>query len=150
MSETLENIDLKKREGFLAQYIALRNSYAELLLTSPVTRAETETWLKRTDIEIRGIVQDTVLLGIVILYLDRGGEIAFFAKERNKGIGSQLLHIITQVAHEKRLKSLWAWVLQENIPAQKAFEKNGFIKKETTERDYQGITKQGIEYRLAL
>ena len=102
----MEIIDLKKEAGFVDQYIELRNRYAELLLTSAVEMTGTRQWLKRGDIEIRGIADGGVLLGVVILYLDRDNEIAFFARERNRGIGSKLLSIIESVAVEKRLGSI--------------------------------------------
>lgn len=150
MTATMTVIDLKEHEEFLDQYIVLRNRYADLLLTTPVTRPETKTWLQNSNIEIRGIVQKKVLLGVVILYLKKGGEIAFFVNGPNKGIGSQLLHIIKQVARDKGLKSIWAWVLQDNTIAQRAFEKNGFTKTETGMREYKGMGMHGIKYTLEL
>lgn len=143
-------INLKEKEDFFDQYINLRNKYTELLLTSPVTLPETKEWLKREDIEIRGLVQNNVLLGVVILYLNRNGEIAFFVREPNQGIGSRLLQIIQNVARGKGLQSVWAWVLHDNLIAQRVFEKNGFVKIGMSEREYKAITKQGIEYKSDL
>jgi len=150
MRADIKIIDLKEKEDFLDQYIHLRNKYVECLLTSPVTLSETKEWLKKSDIEVRGLVQDNVLVGVVILYLNRGGEIAFFVKEPNKGIGSQLLQIIQPVAKKKGLKSVWAWVLDENSIAQRTFEKNGFVKRGLSQRKDKGSMKQGIEYMLGL
>jgi predicted acetyltransferase len=145
-----EIIDLKKESGFIDQYVHLRNAYTELLLTSPVTPAETKVWLKRDDIEVRGLVHGNILLGAVILYLSRNGEIAFFVKNKNKGFGSTLLDIIENVAKEKRLKSLWAWVLKDNITAQRVFDKNGFLQENIKTRVFKGIIRQGIEYKKYL
>ena len=150
MGADIETIDLKEKEDFLDQYIDLRNKYIELLLTSPVTLPETKEWIKRNNIEIRGLVQDNVLLGAVILYLSRNGEITFFVKEPNKGIGSKLLQIIQNIARGKGLQSVWAWVLEDNFIAQRTFEKNGFVKTGMSEREYKGTTKQGFEYKLDL
>ena len=150
MGADIETIDLKEKEDFLDQYIDLRNKYIELLLTSSVTLPETKGWVKRNNIEIRGLVQDNVLLGAVILYLSRNGEITFFVKDPNKGIGSKLLQIIQNVAREKGLQSVWAWVLNDNFIAQRTFEKNGFVKTGMSEREYKGTTKQGFEYKLDL
>jgi len=140
-------IDLKKEEFFIEQYVNLRNSYVKLLLTLPVSISETKEWLKRNDIEIRGFVQDNLLLGVVILYLNRDSEIAFFVKYPKKGIGSKLLKIIEKVAKEKNLKSIWAWVRKDNLIAQHVFEKNGFVKEGISKKRYNTVIKLGIKYK---
>ena len=63
---------------------------------------------------------------MVILYVGKGSEITFFVKHPNQGIGSKLLNIIEDVAKERKLTSLWAWVLKNNFIAQRVFTKNGF------------------------
>jgi RimJ/RimL family protein N-acetyltransferase len=115
-----------------------------------VNASETREWLKKNDIEIRSLVENDILLGVVILYLNKEGEISFFAKELNKGIGSRLLNIIEEVAKKKNLKSIWAWVLGENLIAQKAFEKNGFKKESVSEKEYKGVLRKGIQYKKYL
>jgi len=150
VSKRMKIIDLKKEEFFIEQYVNLRNSYVKLLLTLPVNISETKEWLKRNDIEIRGLAQDNVLLGVVILYLSRDGEIAFFAKQVNKRIGSRLLKIIKEVAKEKKLKFIWAWVLKDNFIAQRVFEKNGFVRGEISERIYNKKEYRGIIFRRVL
>jgi N-acetylglutamate synthase-like GNAT family acetyltransferase len=146
----MDIIDLRKREDFINQYVQLRNAYAELLLTSPVNVSETREWLQKNDIEIRSLVENDVLLGVVILYLNKEGEISFFAKDLNKGIGSRLLNIVEEVAKKKNLKSIWAWVLEENLIAQKAFERGGFKKESVSEKEYKGIVRKGIQYKKYL
>ena len=146
----MDIIDLRKREDFINQYVRLRNAYAELLLTSPVNISETREWLKKNDIEIRSLVENDILLGVVILYLNKEGEISFFVKESSKGIGSRLLNIIEEVAKKKNLKSIWAWVLEENLIAQKAFEKNRFKKESVSWKEYKGIVRKGIQYKKYL
>jgi len=146
----MRTIDLKIDRTLLNQYIELRNSYAEMLLTEPVTPEDTLEWLKRDDTEVMGLAEDDTLLGAVILYLNRGGEIAFFARERNKRVGSKLLFLIEYIAKHKKLQSIWSWVLEDNRIAQRVFEKNGFEKERETVRVYKGISKQGIEYRKIL
>jgi RimJ/RimL family protein N-acetyltransferase len=143
-------IDLKKEEAFIEAYVSLRNCYANLLLTKAVNATETKEWLKRADIETRAILLDSELVGATVLYLHRNGEIAFFAKEANQGIGEELLRLIEQVAREKRLKSVWAWVLNNNFPAQRVFEKNGFVKEVIVKRMHEGVMKEGIRYRKIL
>jgi len=143
----MEIIDLKQRKDFLQEYVNLRNSYSELLLTNPVSIINTKEWIKKVDVEIRGVVKEHTLCGVVMLYLDKGGEVSFFVEKRGKGIGSKLLKIIEDVARKKGLKSIWAYVLQENIIARRVFEKNGYSKGKITERNYNGMFRKGIEYK---
>ena len=100
-------IDLKKNEFFIAQYVDLRNRYVELLLTNPISVPETKEWLACEDVEVRCLIQDNVLMGAAILYLNKKGEVAFFVKEPKKGIGTKLLKIIEEVAKGRKLNSLW-------------------------------------------
>jgi predicted acetyltransferase len=140
-------INLKKEEAYIKEYISLRNRYSEFLLTKPVNVKETKEWLKGSDVETRGIVQDAILLGVAILYLNRGGEIAFFAKDRHQGIGTKLLKIIERVAKEKNLKSVWAWVLSDNLYAPRTFQKNGYLMEGESSRSYEGESKTGFIFR---
>jgi GNAT superfamily N-acetyltransferase len=144
-------IDLKKEKKLLQQYVDLRNQYVHLLLTLPVFLDKTEEWLRKTDTEVRGIVQDETLYGVAILYVNMGGEIAFFVREQNKGLGSQLLNIIETVAMERGVKAVWAWVLDNNEIAQKVFEKSGYMREERIEKKvYNQKDYQGIIYRKEL
>lgn len=147
MEMTEKIIDLKAEKQFLEQYIMLRNSYADYLLTTAVDIAGTTEWLKSKDFEIRCIIDNNTLLGAVILYLNRNGEVAFFAREKGKGIGVKLLYIIEEVAKEHNLQFIWAWVLEHNVPAQRAFEKAGFIKIGSSNREFAGKIKRGINFR---
>ena len=101
-------IDLKEEPAFIEQYVNLRNGYCDVLLTSPINVADTRIWLQRDDIEIRGIVRGHVLAGVVMLFLSRKGEIAFFTKHKGAGLGSRLLGIIEVAAmidaHRKHLE----------------------------------------------
>lgn len=145
-------VNLEKEEFFIEQYVNLRNNYCELLLTEPVNILETKQWFKRKDIEVRGIAHGTVLLGAVVLYLIRNGEVAFFVRHefRGKGIGSALLNIIEKAAEERKLNNLWAWVLSDNISAQKTFVKNGYVLGIETERMYRGEKKRGVVFNKKL
>lgn len=147
MSEKGRFINLKKEEAFIKQYVNLRNSYAENLLTSPVSMNETKAWLKRTDIEIRGFAEGNMLLGAVILYMNRGGEIAVFVRDSGKGIGSSLLNAIEKVAVEKKLTSIWAWTLTSNLKAQKVFAGSGYIMEGETGRRHNNKAVQGFVFR---
>ncbi len=143
-------IDLKKEKAFIEAYVSLRNRYADLLLTRTVNAAETKEWLKRGDIETRAILWGSDLVGATILYLHREGEITFFVKEPNQGLGSQLLRIIEEVARQERLEYIWGWVLEDNLTAKRAFEKNRFIKEGIRERTFKAQVKSGIVYKKYL
>ncbi len=143
-------IDLKVEEVFISQYVKLRNSYRELLLSSMVTISETKRWIKRDDIEIRGIVSDMLLLGVVVLYLNKDGEITFFVKNRNNGIGSKLLKKIETVAKQHSLHYVWSWVLESNHIAKHVFEKEGFINEVIKHRVYCGKEVAGFFFRKYL
>lgn len=148
--DNIKIIDLKKDESFIAQYVDLRNRYIELLLTNTVTVTETKEWLTNKDVEVRCVIEDNVLIGAVILYLKRKGEIAIFVKDQKRGIGTELLKVIEKVAKEKNLNSIWAWALKDNFIAQRVFEKNGFVKEGADEREYKEIIKHGIKYKKNL
>lgn len=143
-------IDLKKNEYFIRQYVNLRNSYIRFLLTSKVNICKTKKWLKRRDIEVLVLIQRNVLLGAVILYLKKGAEVAFFVKETGKGFGTILLNAVQDLSKKKGLNSVWAWVLKNNKPAQKAFLKNGYLIEKEDIREYNNTIKNGIIFRKAL
>lgn len=146
----MQVIDLKENNPFIEQYVNLRNSYADLLISSEVNLSETKEWFSTADIEIKGLVEDDTLLGVVILYLKRDGEIAFFVKDKNKGIGTKLVNIIEKVAREKKLNFIRGWVLIDNMIARRVFEKSGFIKEGTSKREYKDTVIEGVKYKKYL
>jgi GNAT superfamily N-acetyltransferase len=95
-------------------------------------------------------VEGDVLAGAVVLYLGRGGEVAFFAREQGKGVGSELLRIIEGVGAERGLRSLWAWVLRTNTPARKTFLKNGYIIEGETEKSHKGSSYWGYQLKKGI
>jgi GNAT superfamily N-acetyltransferase len=137
-------IDLKKNDKYIPQYVDLRNSHINLLLTSSVTIDDTKKWIAKEDVEIRCIIDKDILIGAVILYLNKNGEIAFFARYKKKGIGSRMLKAIEEVAKENKLNSVWAWVLTTNVAAQKTFIKNGYIIEKKVARMYKDRNYNGI------
>lgn len=143
-------VDLKKERAFIEQYIILRNSYAELLLTAPVNRENTERWLALEDLEVMGLAEENILLGVVILYLGRVGEIAFFVRDKNRGIGGKLLEIVENVARNYGLESVWSWVLEGNKIAQRVFERNGFVRLREEKREFQGHMASGTRFTKPL
>jgi RimJ/RimL family protein N-acetyltransferase len=146
----MEIINLKNDISLINQYIELRNRHAHLLLTDTVNKRETSEWLKKPDIEVVGLVENNILLGVAIIYFDRNGEIAFFAKEPNKGIGSKLLILIEDIALRNNLQHIWAWTLEENQIAQRTFEKGGFQSCGKFSKIFKGKTQNGIKFIKSL
>jgi len=140
-------IDLRQEETFIEEYVSLRNRYCELLLTQPVNTEQTKKWLHDGNVEVRGIVHDSDLRGIAILYLERQGEIAIFAETQHQGVGAKLLEVIEQVAREKGLDSVWAWVLSDNDAVHKTFKRNGYKRERESSRVYKNQSRRGILFR---
>lgn len=149
-SEEENIVDFKRDEQYLPQYVDLRNRYVDLLLTSPVNIDGTKKWMRETDVEMRGIVVNETLCGAVILYLSKEGEVTFFVREPNKGFGSRLLNVADMVARERGLEKVWAWVLDNNRIAQRAFEKNGYHREGVTIRNHEGREFRGVIYKKSL
>jgi len=143
-------IDLKKERFFIPQYVELRNSYVDFLLTNLVTVNETKDWLINENAEVRCLIDNNILIGVAILYLNKKGEITFFVKQQRNGIGSGMLDIIEKIAKEKNLDSVWAWVLSNNLAALKTFIKKGYVLEEETEREYKTRIYRGIIFRKKL
>lgn len=143
-------VDLKKELDFTEQYVQLRNRHRDLLITNPVNAAETREWLKREDIEIRGIVRGHLLVGVVILFLNRRGEIAIFAGSKGAGIGRKLLAIIEKIARERGLREVWAWVLSDNVIAQRTFLNSAYRQEENADKEHRGKTMPGFVFKKIL
>jgi len=138
-----KTVNIKKEKKLLEQYIDLRNKYSKDILSRPVTYPATIDWLKKTDVEIYGLVKNDNLLGVILIYIEKGNEVTFFAKEPGKGIGDKLLKIADRIAKKRKLSRLWAWTRIENLPAIKAFEKNSYKKTGVKFRKYQGEKIKG-------
>ena len=143
-------INLKDKGSFIAQYVELRNKYSEMLLTLPVNVEETKKWLENEDIEVIGVVKGKVLLGVAILYLHRAGEIAFFVRTPNCGVGGYLLEVVERSARDKRIESIWAWVLDDNVAARKAFTKAGYALEKESDKYLERKLKKGVIFRKAI
>jgi predicted acetyltransferase len=143
-------INLKDESSFVAQYVELRNRYSEMLLTVPVSVEETKEWLKKEDIEVIGVVKGEVLLGVAILYLHRAGEIAFFVRTPNCGVGGYLLEVVERSARGKGIEGIWAWVLDDNVAARKAFTKAGYALEKGLDKYFERKLKKGVIFRKAI
>ena len=139
-------LDLKTNLDLLPQYLELRNRYCSLLLTHPATFDQTRNWVRATSTEIRLIVDDGVVLGVVLLYFDRGGEVAFFSRNPARGIGTKLLQVLEKMAGEAGLATVWAWVREDNPVARRVFEKCGYVMSGSAPREYQAALVNGTTY----
>lgn len=139
-------LNLKEHLDLLPQYVELRNGYCDLLLTHTVKISESFQWIKNTTAVIKVIEEENCILGVLLLYIERDGEVAFFARQQNKGIGTRLLKIADDEARQLGLPSIWAWVREDNFVAAKAFEKCGYTASGLEKRDYKGEPIMGIKY----
>lgn len=144
MVDSYKIINLKEKLDFLDQYINLRNQNTNFLLTKPVTTTETREWIKEEGIEIRGLASSGILLGVAVLYLKKGGEIAFFTRHPNRGTGSILLKAIEEVAKAHQISPVWAWVSSKNAIAKRAFLKNGYRVEAESVKTHNHQTIKGI------
>ena len=87
----IDIVDLEENLQYLDQYIELRNSFTDKLLCEKVTMQDTKEWIKNTQLCIKIATQNSLILGVVILYMDKENEITVFVKEQNKGLGNLLL-----------------------------------------------------------
>jgi hypothetical protein len=130
-------VDLKSKKTpieIIEQYVALRNKYHNLINSREVSVEETIEWLSKSHTIIYGIIEGDVLLGVVVIYVDRDHELTFFSRTSGKGIGTVLLKLADEIAKEHKIEQLWAWTFCDNVPARKSFIKNGWIlKKEDKE-----------------
>ena len=146
MSDTCY-LDLEADSPWVTPYVALRNQYVDLLLSEPVDVASTRRWLGDNDgTKVRCLIDGDRLLGCLILYPSRDGEVAFFAADKGSGIGARLLCLIPDLAASMDLDSVWAWVRTDNRIAQKVFEKCGFYSVGIETRVYTGEQILGIRY----
>lgn len=125
-------VDLKSKKTpveIIEQYVELRNRYHNLLNSRKVSVEETIEWLSKGHTIIYGIVEGDMLLGVVIIYIDRDYELTFFSRTSGKGIGTVLLKLADEIAKEHKIEQLRAWTFCDNVPARKSFIKNEWIRK---------------------
>ncbi len=148
MDEKDYNIVLIKDDlNFIKQYVELRNFYSDLLLTEKVNVEQTVEWINQNDVDVVGIADQNIILGIVMIYYNKDGEVTVFAREKNKGIGSILLDIGEKTAR-KRINTIWSWVLEDNKIAKHVFLKNGyFVSEESKERIFNGKNYFGTVFK---
>lgn len=143
-------VDLKEHPEFIDTYVELRNRYSGLLQTHLISLEETKGWLLGDGVEVAGLVEGGALEGAAILYLDRGGEIAFFVARPGRGNGPRLLAAIEEVARKRGLVRVWAWVLAGNERASKAFLKCGYTLLGVTRRVAEGSDSIGSFFSKAV
>ena len=84
----MEIVDQKSDHRFLDDYVNLRNSYVDLLLTRAINLEGTKACLAGNDVEIRGIIEDHVPKGVNLVNPIREGEVAFFVRIRGVKFGN--------------------------------------------------------------
>lgn len=140
-------VDLHKDSPWIAAYVELRNRYTELLLTEPVDVESTRNWLTSQDVaKVRCLIDVDRLLGCVLLYPARKGEVAVFVAEKGRGVGTRLIHLVPEMVSEMGLTSAWAWVRADNPVAGRVFENCGFVPTGAETRTFQGRTVDGRRY----
>jgi len=135
-------INLKNNMVYLKDYIYLRNTYSDCLLTKKVTKNKTKQWLKTHQVDIFIAILKEEVVGAIIIYYEKNNEITIFTKYKNKGIGSKLLFYILNKAKFNKY-DLWAWIEQNNVLSYKLFKKFGFIKIKDFEKEFKGMNFNG-------
>lgn len=145
-----EVVVLREHLEMINAYVAVRNRFCELLLTSPVNHEDTLKWLLSGNGEILCLREAEQFIGAVIIYFNRGGEIAIFVNTPGHGCGSILLKAIVDFAGRRGLKEVWAWVLLDNLPSCRLFDRFGFTAVGVQRREYDGREVQGMRYLLKI
>jgi len=143
-------VNLLDEPQYLNQYILLRNSNNKKLLTACVNVDDTLVWLKDERQKVFLACENEVLLGVCIIYFSKENEVSIFVKEYKKGIGTQLLAYVKEVAESTNIKSLWAWIEDGNIASYKLFNKNGFNYKKDKKKFFNGQEYFGKIYEVKL
>jgi len=147
----LQIINLADAKCLIEQYVDLRNMYKKELLTDIVTVSETINWLKHARVHVVVAVDCNELIGAATLYLDKNAEIAIFTKKHRSGVASALLNNIKLDARDIfLLNDIWAWIADNNVKSSNLFEKNGFIKKMSICKQYNGKLFSGGVYEYVL
>ena len=133
-----EIVDLRGAPELLEAYVALRNRHAELLLTEPVTAADTRRWLAEAPVQVRLLREGGRVLGAAVLYPERGGEVAVFVDEPGRGAGPTLLQAIEEASRGLGATEIRAVVRDDNARARRAFLKVGFTDEGGFSRLYRG------------
>jgi len=146
----IDIVDLEENLQYLDQYIELRNSFTDKLLCEKVTMQDTKEWIKNTQLCIKIATQNSLILGVVILYMDKENEITVFVKEQNKGLGNLLLLEIEKFALDSKIKQIYAWIQNTNIASQSLFLKQKYIKQKQSTKIFNNIKYTGDIYQKEL
>ncbi len=150
MRMKIDIVDLKKNLQYLDQYIVLRNNYKDDLFTEIVTYQETRNWLQNNSIVNMIATQNKMLLGVVILYIDKKNEVTIFVKEKNKGIGTLLLKEIEKHAIKNGLTYLLSWIEASNKASKTLFIKEKYTLIHEKIKKYNNINYNGNIFKKDL
>lgn len=142
--------DLKGTHCLIDQYVRLRNKYAENLLTNYVSNQETLDWLHKKSVVVFVACEGDELVGALVLYIEKEGEIAVFVKNKRRGIATVLLENAKQYAKGEKMKKIWAWVATTNKASNVLFQKNGFYCISKSRKSFSGMEQNGATYMLEI
>ena len=118
---------IKANVNILRQYVELRNRFHKELDTIQVTLDETITWIQAARVLGTCIMENNTLIGVGIIYLDRGNEVACFTNPQGKGIVGIVHKSLEKMATKENIHSLWAKTWAEDLRARRSLEKNGYV-----------------------
>jgi len=146
----MQLINIKNSVEYIKQYVEMRNLFTQALLTESVNVENTKRWLNKTDSRVLGLVAKNLLKGVVIIYPQRNFEIAVFAAEERKGIGTSLLEIAEIHANKLGSNFIWAWVRNDNFSAQRCFINSNYAEEGRDVRQYNGHSIKGVIFTKSL
>lgn len=128
-----------------SEYSRLRNSSSNSFFSKQqFTKEEVETWLKTLDsktniIYVSPSKNKDSLIGTVSLYNIDGisaevGRIVIDPSCRGRGLGLKLVQHSINCARIQKLKTLYAYILEDNTASRRLFEKAGFLFKNTSNK----------------
>ena len=68
----------------------------------------------------------------------------------NCGVGGYLLEVVERSARGKGIEGIWAWVLDDNVAARKAFTKAGYALEKGLDKYFERKLKKGVIFRKAI
>ena len=121
-------INLKNANvNILSQYIELRNKFHKELDTKQVTLDETITWIQTARVLGTCIMENDTLIGVGIIYMDRGNEVTCFTNIQGKGIVGIVHKSLEKMATKENIHFLCAKTWAGDLRARRSLEKNGYV-----------------------
>lgn len=149
ISRIAEIIVFGKRVAYRTIFNNDHVSFNELQVISLVKEYQTTPSL----IDNMMVYDDGIMKGVINRkYCDDGVEVCELYVEpffKGNGIGRELIQHIISEAKETNRKKIYLWVIKDNLPARKFYERNGF--NETGETCFiEGTSKLDVYYEMVL